>query len=685
MNLKLKPVTYTLLFSVICINASSAANGQSIEVLTVTASKKTQQLSQTPASLSVIDDELLQSINAQHINQLISQSAGSWISRGNGQEHLTSIRSPVLTGAGGCGAFFMAIDSISLRAPGFCNANQLFDANVEQASQIEILRGPASTLYGANALHGVINILTPDLFSESYSELKLDFGANEFTRTSLAKTFDISDSNNNDNARFGIFTNLTTENGYQAQSGYDQQKATLIYQTQGQDWNNKTVLDIANLNQETAGFVQGFEIYKDETARKENPNPEAFRDAKSLRAYSKFSKAAQDSTISITPYLRWNEMAFLQHFLPWKALEENAHSSAGVQAQYEFERGATQWIVGADIDLTSGELQETQANPFSPNIPAGQHYDYEVDATTFAAFAQGSWQLDKLSIIAGARAERVEYDYNNKLSDGSACADGVEVCRFVRPSDQTVSFSAISPSITFNYAFENGQNVYTKLNQGFRAPQATELFRLQNNQVTAQLDNETMDAIELGWQQQTRSSSLRIAGFIQTKKDVIFQDTNRQNIIGGETSHQGIELEWRYAFNDSLSVATNYAYGEHEYESDFTFSRTSIKGNEIDTAPKHLANARVNWKINDKMVVNAFVSHTSKYFLNPENTAQYDGHTLLDLSLNYQLNQHLKLQANLYNALDTDYAERADFGFGNYRYFVGQPRRVFVSLTWDWS
>lgn len=685
MNMRDNTLAFGILFLGLGLGVDAHSNEQDIEVLTITASKKTQQLSQTPASLSIIEAQLLEAINAQHINQLVSQSAGAWISRGNGQEHLTSIRSPVLTGAGGCGAFFMALDSISLRAPGFCNANQLFDANTEQASQIEILRGPASTLYGSNALHGVINILSPDLYRQTYNAFKLDFGANEFGRASLKKSFDVNSAQRNTNARFGVFTNFTTEGGYQKQSGYDQQKATLVYQIQGQTWNNKTVLDIANLNQETAGFVQGFEIYKDKNARKENPNPEAFRDAKSLRAYSKFSRSSTDSTLSLTPYVRWNEMAFLQHFLPWKALEENAHSSVGLQAQYEFEQAHVNWTIGADIDLTDAELQESQASPFSPSIPEGQHYDYEVNASTFAMFAQGTWQFDNLSIIAGARAERVEYDYNNKLADGSACAADVDVCRFVRPSDQVVDFSAISPSVTFNYALESGQNLYAKINQGYRAPQATELFRLQNNQLTTQLDNETMNALELGWQQQTRLSSIRLSAFLQTKKDVIFQDTNRQNIIGGETSHQGIELEWRYSPNNNFSLVTNYAYGEHQYESDFTFSRVSIKGNEIDTAPKHLANAHVDWEINEKASLNAFVTYTSKYFLNPENTARYDGHTLLDLSLKYQLSQQIKLQANLYNVLDTDYAERADFGFGNYRYFVGQPRRLFVSLTWDWS
>ena len=73
---------------------------------------------------------------------------------------MISLRSPVLTGAGACGAFFTAEDGINLRAPGFCNVNQLFDANLLQAAGVEVVKGPANATYGSNAVNGVINVLT---------------------------------------------------------------------------------------------------------------------------------------------------------------------------------------------------------------------------------------------------------------------------------------------------------------------------------------------------------------------------------------------------------------------------------------------------------------------------------------------------------------------------------------------
>ena len=80
------------------------------------------------------------------------------IQRGSGQESLTALRSPVLTGAGACGAVLVLEDGIPIRPVGTCNVNDLFEVNVEQAAAVEVLRGPGSVLYGSSAVHGIINV-----------------------------------------------------------------------------------------------------------------------------------------------------------------------------------------------------------------------------------------------------------------------------------------------------------------------------------------------------------------------------------------------------------------------------------------------------------------------------------------------------------------------------------------------
>lgn len=655
---------------------ATSENSSEIEKITITATKTPSKLQFLTNNLSVLDEESIDGVGQQHINQTMQRVAGTWISRGNGQEHLTAIRSPVLTGAGGCGAFFIAQDGISARAPGFCNVNQLFDLNTEQAERIEVLRGPGSVLYGSNAVHGVLNVLTPNPLESRANTIDLTIGPNSYVQNK----FSLSGTGKNHGLM--AYGNLTEDGGYKDDSGYSQQKLNVIHQFNKNDLSIKSVLAVTNLNQETSGFIQGFEVYRDPDLKRSNPNPEAFRDSQSFRVYSQIDyRLDENSQIRITPYARSTDMQFLQHFLPWQSLEENGQKSVGLQSQYTFNVDAFTVTSGFDMDFTEGTLRETQAQPFSPTIPAGEHYDYEVDATVISPYTNLIWQTSQdLIVSAGLRFERTEYDYDNLLSDGDACAVGVENCRFTRPSDQTQTFNEWSYQLGANYALAEQHNAYAQLSKGYRAPQATELFRLQAGQSVAELDAEQIDSIEVGVRGQWHAMFYDLTAFAMTKDNFIFQDTQRQNISNGETKHTGIEVALRYDFSAGWFVAANATLARHTYENNLTLSRQSIQGNEIDTAPEHMGSAQLGWRAENGTSVELEWVHLGNYFLNPENTAEYAGHDLLNLRTRFELSEDFWLSLQLINLTDEDYAERADFGFGNYRYFVGEPRSVFASI-----
>jgi outer membrane receptor protein involved in Fe transport len=651
---------------------------QPIEHIIVTANRHDVSLLDVASNVLQITSDDLKLIEHQHVNQVMVRVPGGWISRGNGQEHLTAIRSPVLTGAGGCGAFFIAQDGISLRAPGFCNANQLFDANTEQAKSIEVLRGPASTLYGTNAVHGVLNVLTANPFEQDQSEVSVNFGPHEYQRAMLSLV------SNSLNHGFMLDANVTDDKGYADDSGYEQQKLNLIHQYQEGKWQIKSVLGLTNLEQETAGFIQGFEVYKNAQLKTQNPNPEAFRDSQSMRVYSQIKFNQDDDTsLTITPYLRWADMQFLQHYVPWQPLEENGHTSIGAQVQYVKEYADFTWLSGIDLDYTQGELTETQAQAFSPTLPAGIHYDYQVDASVYSPFAQLKWAAtSQLELSVGTRFERTKYVYDNRLTNGSACAAGVENCRFTRPEDQEVDYHQWSYQVNASYTLAPSQKLYAQYSTGYRAPQATELFRLQSGQTVAELEAENIESLELGVKANSGSFFYDFTLFSMQKENFIFQDTNRQNISNGETSHQGIELAIRYQWQH-FYMSANVTFAKHQYDTNLTLSRTSILGNEIDTAPQQMGSMQLGWQSEAGLLLELEWVHQGNYYLDPENTAEYSGHNLINLRTSWSISNNISISARVINLLDQDYAERADFSFGNYRYFVGEPRSIYLSASYS--
>ena len=74
--------------------------------------------------------------------------------------------------------------------------------------------------------------------------------------------------------------------------------------------------------------------------------------------------------------------------------------------------------------------------------------------------------------------------------------------------------------------------------------------------------------------------------------------------------------------------------------------------------------------------------HQGGYFLDAANSQRYDGHDLLHLRWQRGLGRHWTLGARVMNLLDTRYAERADLAFGNFRYFPGAGRSLFLSVGW---
>ncbi len=649
------------------------------EQVLVTASRLPEAGASLPLSWSSVDSDAVNLTDAVHISELMQRVPGAWISRGNGEESLPALRSPVMTGAGGCGAFFMAADGIELRAPGFCNLNQLFDANTEQAGRIEVIRGPASALYGSNAMHGVINVISQAPSETPEQTISVEAGPYDYYRGKYHY--------GNTVGRNGISfsANGTTDGGYKDDSGYDEQKMTLRHDYSGDVWSFTSAVDASNLNQETAGYIQGYKSYKDSDLKKTNPNPEAYRDAWSVLAYSRASRAiGEHHQLVLTPYLRDNSMQFLMHYLAWQPVEKNSQESLGLQSALHSDFGGLSWINGVDLDYTQGLLKETQAEDFSPNQPAGVHYDYEVDATTAAAFSQARWDTGALSLYGGARWEYTRYEYDNRTGDGPACAPTASACRFYRPADRTDDFNNLSLNAGASLEFAPQQLAYLRAASGFRAPQTAELYRLQSGQQVADLNSEQLDNFELGLRG-TLWESLRyeIAGYYMEKDNVIFQDPNRYNVSGASTEHRGVEVSLSYRTGPWYMDA-NASFAKHTYSSHTELLGASgdIKGNDMDTAPHQFGSARFGRDFGEATAELEWV-YMGNYYLDPDNAHQYDGHSLFNLHASMPLGEKWQAGLRVTNLLDEDYAERADYGFGSYRYFVGQPRGAYFELSYS--
>jgi outer membrane receptor protein involved in Fe transport len=167
------------------------------------------------------------------------------------------------------------------------------------------------------------------------------------------------------------------------------------------------------------------------------------------------------------------------------------------------------------------------------------------------------------------------------------------------------------------------------------------------------------------------------------KKDVILRDSAGFNVSGGRTRHRGIEYEadWAFASGWGLSVAGTFAEHEYRFTAAVEQGEQITAGNDIDTAPRHIHAARLRHDA-EHAVAELEWLHVGPYWTNAANSARYDGHDLANLRMSFRPGARWAVTIRIMNLLDADYADRADFAFGNHRYFPGRGRAYFLELDW---
>ena len=150
---------------------------QLMDLEVTTVSKKTQKLSETSAAIYVISSEDIQHSGASSLAEVMRMAPGvnvarinqsQWAVSARGFNHLYSNKLLVL------------IDGRSVYSSFFSGVHwDIQDMNLNDIDRIEIIRGPGATLWGANAVNGVINIITKSSTQTQGSNVSLKSGTNQ--------------------------------------------------------------------------------------------------------------------------------------------------------------------------------------------------------------------------------------------------------------------------------------------------------------------------------------------------------------------------------------------------------------------------------------------------------------------------------------------------------------------------
>ncbi|MBF0248865.1 MAG: TonB-dependent receptor, partial [Alphaproteobacteria bacterium] len=442
--------------------AFPALAAETLDEVTVTGTREAELITQTPATVSTVTGVKIREIKPTHPTELFNRLPGVYVSTTNGEGHKASIRHPNTTNP----VYLYLEDGIPTRSTGFFNHNALFEVNVPQAGGIEVNKGPGSALQGSDATGGVITVLTREPSTTPETEVSVEIGSHGFWRGLLSTSNGWED----DAARADL--NLTHTEGWRKDTEYDRQSVNVRwdhYTPSGASL--KTVLAASNIDQQTAGTSRlNLNDYKNNPT--ENYTPISYREVQAVRLSAAYEREDDGTLLSITPYLRWNEMDMLPN---WSLgydpqVYTSGHSSLGVMGKYrmDFKPYESRLVLGADIDYSPGMRDENRitttkvGNVYTTYALAEKTYDYDVTFMSASPYVHAeATPMDGMRVSGGLRFDAMRYEYDNNLSVSSTG-------NYRRHASNTVNFTHFSPKLGVTYDFMPGLNGFASYKHAFR-------------------------------------------------------------------------------------------------------------------------------------------------------------------------------------------------------------------------
>ncbi|MCC8252771.1 TonB-dependent receptor plug domain-containing protein [Vibrio campbellii] len=511
--------------------------------------------------------------------------------------------------------------------------------------RIEVVRGPVSSLYGSEAMGGVVNVILKAPTEELSGSVGLQYES-------------ILEGDGGDGLK---------GHAYASGSLSDNVEGSIIVESSARDpWRTDTNPDFDALEEKdtTNVFVElAWQLTEEQRLIADVIYTNDEREADWVHPRSGSQTNTQDST-------RWNYG--LTHEGAWDTVDSQVRLYG---ENMQLDDASTAYTNGAaDVELQNNTLDfklsglwhdshewvfggeyRTSELKNSRDVPSG-----DIDNYQGAVFVQGEFDLNKLAVTLGGRQDFHE-----------------------------VYGSHFSPRAYAVYSFTDEFVLKGGFGGGFRAPgmmESSDQVRviscgnrcwLTGNE---DLKPEESESYEAGLAYETTAMGVGLMYYHTDLKNKIERDLTKpvgsvgkmpiityQNIGKAET--KGIELEGWYDITDSINLKGNYTY---------TDAKDKSSGDKLTKTPEHLANLDVNWEVFDSFTTFARVNYIGKQVITNQSRENktVDGYTLVGLGVGYDF-QQFNLKAGLNNIFDVELDDEDDY-YG----YSEKGRSAYVSATY---
>lgn len=291
--------------------------------------------------------------------------------------------------------------------------------------------------------------------------------------------------------------------------------------------------------------------------------------------------------------------------------------------------------------------------------------------------------------VAGGRYayEKVTEDVTGVTSEIRA-PDGTVITPGAPLDNQTSgSFNVFLPKIGAIYEVDDFNTVSFTRSEGYRSG----FTELANGSVN-EIDPEFLTSYELSWKSEDPSGAWRFGTsiFYSEYRDqqivVAVPGGTPQTETAGESRLYGAEFEGSYSFDNGFDVFGSVGLLETEF-TDFNLSSGDLSGNEFPEAPGLTASLGVNYKADSGFFAAATASFTEAYFstgsIENDPALRVDSFTRVDAQAGYET-ETLRMAVYVDNVFDSDYVTSLfnnNFGEDPVEATVSEPRRIGFEIT----
>ncbi len=626
----------------------------------VSATRSEQPTVSTPASITVISEVDIARSGARSVAELLRARAG--------------IQVRDLYGDGGSGAVFdlrgfgsyassntlIMVDGRRLNSAADTAIPDISTIALKDVERIEIIQGSAGTLFGNQAVGGVINIITRtpqefhadvDLVLGSYDTSsiaaslsnRLDNGVSYRVSAKRRKSDNYRDNNHQD------YQNLMGRMDYEYSLG----RVFAEFHTTDADMETPGALYTDELN---ADRRQSHSAY---TGDYQETETDMGRIGISHRLTDNWSL---DSELAYSTVGRDYILGSRTMGKSYGAQNRDVHTlTPRLVGVVPMNGGEAQFTIGADFEMTDYKNDVNVPSWFFTK-------NTEIDQRIYAYYLQGVLPLnDKWSVTAGVRRALVRNHITENSTFGSNFSDGENL-------DDEVTVG------TFGVVFRPNEawRLFARADENFRFAKVDEHTSVWSS--ATGLKNQTGVSYEIGGEWLGPYGSFKATAYrLNLKNEISYDAVAYMNVNLDSTERKGLILEASRKIGDNIQVGFNYSYVDAEITSG------AYDGNMVPLVAEHSSSILLDYYPMQALRLHAEVKYVGERVLDSDYDNSYqtlDSYTLVNLSGEYELDGWgVGLKVN--NLFDKEYSEMGIASGVSGAFYPSPERNIWLTLGYD--